>query len=172
MFDVERSLLARAPRVKNRLYLLKMLLAAPVCLVAKADDKAGMWHGRYGHLNFHSIHELGSKNMVEGLPLIDRVEEFCDGCALGKQHRLPFPKVANYQGEQSLDLFHADLCGQIRPRTLGGKNYLLLIVDDFSRYMWIELLVTKDEAFKHFKRVKALAEIERGGEGATPCVPQ
>ncbi|CAD6262136.1 unnamed protein product [Miscanthus lutarioriparius] len=30
VFDVERSLLARAPRVKNRLYLLKMQLAAPI----------------------------------------------------------------------------------------------------------------------------------------------
>ena len=52
VFDVERSLLARAPRVKNRLYLLKMQLAAPICLAAKADDVAWLWHGRYIHLNF------------------------------------------------------------------------------------------------------------------------
>lgn len=52
VFDVEKSLLARAPRVKNRLYLLKTKLAAPVCLVAKTDDVAWLWHGRYGHLNF------------------------------------------------------------------------------------------------------------------------
>jgi hypothetical protein len=45
VFDVSRSLLARAPRVKNRLYLLKMQLAAPVCLVAKANDQAWLWHG-------------------------------------------------------------------------------------------------------------------------------
>ena len=60
-------------------------------------------------------------------------------------------------------MFHADLCGQIRPKTLGGKNYFLLIVDDNTRYMWIELLTTKDEAFKCFKRVMALAETEQGG---------
>jgi hypothetical protein len=40
VFDVKRSLLARAPRVGNRLYLLKVQLGAPVCLVAKRDDKA------------------------------------------------------------------------------------------------------------------------------------
>ena len=79
VFDVERSLLARAPRVKNRLYLLKTQLAAPVCLVAKADDVAWLWHGRYGHLNFRALRELGAKGMVNGMPLIDRVEEFCDG---------------------------------------------------------------------------------------------
>ena len=85
VFDVERSLLARAPRVGNRLYLLKVQLATPVCLVAKGDDRAWLWHGRYGHLNFRALRELGQKGMVEGLPLLDRVEEFCDGCALGKQ---------------------------------------------------------------------------------------
>jgi len=85
VFDVECSLLVRAPRVKNCLYLLKMQLAAPVCLVAMADDVAWLWHGRYGHLNFWALRELGMKGMVEGMPLLDRVEEFCDGCALGKQ---------------------------------------------------------------------------------------
>ena len=108
VFDTERSLLARAPRVKNRLYLLKMKLAAPVCLMAKADDSAWLWHGRYGHLNFRALRELGTKGMVEGLPQLDRVEQFCDGCALGKQHRFPFPQVASYRAEKPLDLVHAD----------------------------------------------------------------
>jgi transposase InsO family protein len=162
VFDVERSLLARAPRVKNRLYLLKMQLAAPVCFVAKADEQAWLWHGRYGHLNFRALRELGMNEMVEGLPQLDRVEEFCDCCALGKQHRFPFPQVAKYRAEKPLDLVHADLCGKIKPSTAGGKNYFLLIVDDHTRYMWVEFLTTKDEAFKCFKKVQALAETERG----------
>jgi hypothetical protein len=52
VYDAEHSLLAHAPRVKNRLYLLKTQLAVPVCLVAKADDEAWLWDRRYGHLNF------------------------------------------------------------------------------------------------------------------------
>ena len=164
VFDVERHLLARAPRVKNRLYLLKTKLAAPVCLVAKTDDVAWLWHGRYGHLNFRAIRELGLKKMVEGIPMIDRVEEFCDGCALGKQSRQPFPQVAKFRADSQLDLFHADLCGQIRPKTPGGKSYFLLIVDDHSRFMWVELLATKDEAFSCFKKVKVLAETEKGSK--------
>jgi hypothetical protein len=119
VFDVERSLLVKVPRVKNRLYLLKTSLAAPICLVAHADDVAWMWHGRFGHLNFQALRELGVKKMVEGMPLIDRVEEFCEVCALGKQHRQPFPQVANYRADKKMDLFHTDLCGQIRPKTPG-----------------------------------------------------
>jgi len=84
VFDVEHSLLARAPRVKNPLYLLTTQIAAPVCLTAKTSDEAWVWHGRYGHLNFRALCDLGQKGMVEGMPVIDRVEEFCDSYALGK----------------------------------------------------------------------------------------
>jgi hypothetical protein len=84
VYDIERLLLAHAPWVSNHLYLLKMHLAAPICLKAKTDDQAWLWHGRYGHLNFIALRELGQKGMVEGIPLLDRAEEVCDGCALGK----------------------------------------------------------------------------------------
>jgi hypothetical protein len=120
-------------------------------LVVKADDEAWLWHSRYGHLNFRAFHELGTKEMVEGMPLLDRVEEFCDGCVLGKQQRRPFPQVASYHGNNPLDLCHADLCGKISPRMIGSKNYFLSIVDDHSRFMWVEFLATKDEAFKCFR---------------------
>jgi hypothetical protein len=40
VFDVAHSLLARAPHIKNHLYLLMMQFAAPICLVAKVDDEA------------------------------------------------------------------------------------------------------------------------------------
>jgi hypothetical protein len=162
LYDVYRCLLDRAPGVKNCLYLLKMQLATPVCLVPMKEDKAWLWHGRYGHLNFRALRDLSSKKIVEGMLVIDRVEEFCDGCALGKHHRHAFLNIANYRAEKPLDLVHIDLCGQIRPSTPGGKNYFLLVVDDFSRYMWLELLVTKAEAFECFKRVKAMAEVESG----------
>jgi transposase InsO family protein len=55
------------------------------------------------------------------------------------------------------------------PKHQGGKSFFLLIVDDYSRYMWVELLATKDEAFRCFKRVKALAETERSGKLRTFC---
>jgi hypothetical protein len=58
-------------------------------------------------------------------------------------------------------LFHADLCGQIRPKTVGGKSYFLLVVDDYSRYMWVDLLNTKDQALASLQKIKQRAEIGR-----------
>jgi hypothetical protein len=69
--------------------------------------------------------------------MVDRVEQVYDGCTLGKQHRTPFPQASSFRAEKGLDLIHADLCGQISPPTQGGNSYFLLVVDDFSRYMWV-----------------------------------
>jgi len=38
----------------------------------------------------------------------------------------------------------------------------MLGVDDFSRYMWIELLSTKDDAMACFKKFRVAAELESG----------
>ncbi|WVZ50199.1 hypothetical protein U9M48_001476 [Paspalum notatum var. saurae] len=163
VYDRQGTLMARAAR-RNRLYTLSLKLCAPVCLLSKIDEEAWRWHARFGHLNFRSLHDLGAKKMVDGIPLIKHGEQFCDGCALGKQHRAPFPHASAYRAQKGLELFHGDLCGQIEPSTPGGKRYFLLIVDDCTRFMWIELLATKDEAFKYLKVIKATAENELGGK--------
>jgi len=123
VFDQIGTLLISAPRVGNRLYLAKFGLTPPVCLLAQSDDKSWNWHARFGHLNFRSLSNLSDKSMVEGLPSIRKVERVCDGCVLGKQHRKPFPQVSSFRAEKVLDLVHADLCGQITPKSIGGASY-------------------------------------------------
>jgi transposase InsO family protein len=44
-----------------------------------------------------------------------------------------------------------DNVGPSRVRSMGGKWYILVIVDDYSRYSWIFFLESKDEVFKHFQ---------------------
>lgn len=56
-------------------------------------DNSWLWHRRLGHLNFQSFKDLQQKEMVHGLPTIQEVTDVCEGCALGKQHRVPFPKA-------------------------------------------------------------------------------
>jgi hypothetical protein len=129
-----------------------------------STDTTWLWHARYGHLNFRALRELGRKEMVVGVPVVDHVEQVCDGCTLGKQHQAPFPRASAYRAQKGLELFHTDLCGQITPQTPGGKSYFLLVVDDHSRYMWIELLKSKDEAPSYLKKIKARAETEQEGK--------
>nr|GFB14352.1 integrase, catalytic region, zinc finger, CCHC-type, peptidase aspartic, catalytic [Tanacetum cinerariifolium] len=44
-----------------------------------------------------------------------------------------------------LHLLHMDLCGPMRVASINGKWYVLVIVDDYSRYTWVHFLRTKDE---------------------------
>ena len=148
------------PRTANRLYTVKFNSVSPICLLTKLDDEAWKWHARFGHLNFRSLRDLGRKEMVSGMPVVERVEQVCDGCALGKQHKAPFPAASSYRAEKGLELVHADLCGKIEPPTPGGSSYFLLIVDDFSRFMWVEVLKSKDEALSYIKKVKSRAETQ------------
>ncbi|CAH9146107.1 unnamed protein product [Cuscuta epithymum] len=161
ILDRARKVLAQVTRTQNRLYMLHLNLATPVSLLIKKDDEAWLWHARFGHLHFRALQTLSKNQMVTGIPVIEHVEELCDGCCIGKQHRNPFPRVSNYRAREPLELVHCDLCGPITPSTAGGKRYFLLVVDDYSRFMWVELLATKDEALRCFKKIKAVAEAGR-----------
>lgn len=162
MTDPAGKVLARVTRSKNRLYILPVKQEDPVCLSAVHEEEAWKWHARYGHVNFQALKKLVREGMVRGMPLLDSVEKICDGCMLGKQRRLSFPAQASYRATQPLQLVHGDLCGPITLATNGGKKYFLLLVDDMSRYMWVILLKSKDEASAAIKKFSAAAELESG----------
>jgi transposase InsO family protein len=47
-------------------------------------------------------------------------------------------------------LLHMDIIDPSRVRSMGGKWYVLVIVDDYSHYSWVFFLESKDEVFEHF----------------------
>jgi hypothetical protein len=57
-----------------------------------------------------------------------------------------------------LDLVHSDLCEMNGLLTRGGKRYFMTFIDDASRYYYIYLLKSKDEALHYFKIYKAEVE--------------
>jgi len=100
--------------------------------------------------------------MVRGLPLIEHVGELCNSCLAGKQRRLSFTKKASYRAGDTLELVHGDLCGPITSATHGGRRYFLLLVDDCSRFVWLHLLSSKDEAPAAIKEFQTQVETETG----------
>ena len=64
--------------------------------------------------------------------------------------------------KEALELIHGDLCGPIMPATCGGRWYFLLLVNDCSRYMWLQLVTSKDKAAVAIKKFKTRAEAESG----------
>jgi hypothetical protein len=105
---------------------------------------------------------MAAQQMVRGLPLLDQVDQVCDGCLIGKQRRASFPAQAKYRAKHAIDLVHGDLCGPVTPATPSGNKYFLLLVDDMSRFMWLRMLSSKDEAPTAIKNFKAAVEVETG----------
>ena len=79
------------------------------------------------------------------------------------------------RSSEPLELIHSDICDLKFIQTRGGKKYFLILIDDCTRYCYVYLLSSKDEAlemFKHFKnevenqldrKIKVIRS-DRGGE--------
>ncbi|GJZ99726.1 retrovirus-related pol polyprotein from transposon TNT 1-94 [Tanacetum coccineum] len=67
-------------------------------------------------------------------------------CALGKIKKSSHQPKAEDINQEKLYLLHMDLCGPMRVASINGKRYILVIVDDYSRFTWVKFLRTKDEA--------------------------
>ncbi|GJV97978.1 retrovirus-related pol polyprotein from transposon TNT 1-94 [Tanacetum coccineum] len=121
--------------------------STPICLLAKASPtQAWLWHRRLSHLNFDYINLLSKKDIVIGLPKLKYVkDQLCSSCEVSKAKRSSFKSKTVPSSKGRLNLLHMDLCGPMRVASINGKKYILVIVDDYSRYTWTLFLRSKDE---------------------------
>nr|GEV07445.1 retrovirus-related Pol polyprotein from transposon TNT 1-94 [Tanacetum cinerariifolium] len=128
--------------------LHEMASASPICLMARVSStKSWLWHQRLSHLNFDTINDLARNDLVSGLPKFKyQKEHFSPSCEQGKSKRASHPPKPVPNSRQRLHLLHMDLCGPMRIASINRKRYVLVIVDDYSRYTWVRFLRSKDEA--------------------------
>ncbi|GJX36591.1 retrovirus-related pol polyprotein from transposon TNT 1-94, partial [Tanacetum coccineum] len=139
-----------------------MMKSSPICLLSKASkNKSWLWHRHLNHLNFSTINDLVRKDLVRGLPRLNfEKDHLCSACQLGKsKKRSHTPKIENTNLEV-LNTLHMDLCGQIGVQTINRKKYILVIVDDYSRFTWVKFLRSKDETPEFV--IKFLKQIQVG----------
>ncbi|KAK8944151.1 hypothetical protein KSP39_PZI008078 [Platanthera zijinensis] len=121
--------------------------ASPICLVA--DDNAShcvKWHKRLAHLNYKTIGQLFSKELVRNGPQIKCMKEgICSACQKGKQTKSSFQSLENKDSVRCLYLLHMDLFGPMPVHSLGRKVYTFVVVDDYSRFTWVFFLRQKSE---------------------------
>ena len=142
----------RGKRHKNvyKVSILSLPQSNLTCLSAISEDVL-LWHKRLGHASLSLLNKLVSKDLVIGLPSIKfNDDKVCDACARGKQVRTSFKLKNKVSTTRPLEILHVDLCGPMRVMSRGGKRYVLVIVDDYSRFTWTLFLATKDESFEKF----------------------
>lgn len=159
----------------NRLYKIIIESCKPMCLMSKTEDSSWLWHKRLGHVNFQAMSLMSRSEMVCGVPRFTQPKDVYSGCLMAKHTRKPFLSQTNFNAKKVLELVHGDLCGPISPETPCGNKYFFLLVDDYSRFMWVFMLKNKGEALEVFKKFKAQVEgrieeklkvfrTDRGGE--------
>ncbi|GKD56682.1 retrovirus-related pol polyprotein from transposon TNT 1-94, partial [Tanacetum coccineum] len=120
----------------------EMASASPIFLMARATStKSWLWRQHLSHLNFDTINDLAKNDLVTGLPKFKyHKEHLCPSCEQGKSKRASHPPKPVPNSKQRLHLLHMDLCGPMRIASINGKRYVLVIVDDYSRYTWVHIL--------------------------------
>ncbi|GJU53735.1 retrovirus-related pol polyprotein from transposon TNT 1-94 [Tanacetum coccineum] len=107
----------------------------------------------YPTSNFDTINVPCPKiDLVTGLPKFKyHKEHLCPSCEKGKSKRASHPPKPVPNSKQRLHLLHMDLCGLMRIASINGKRYVLVIVDNYSRYTWVHFLRKKDEVPEEIK---------------------
>ena len=109
-------------------------------LHSKTLNKNALWHCRLGHMS-----EKGLKILHSRFPYISSfVDDSCHICHLAKQKHLPY-SLSDNKASTSFQLLYLDIWGPYSVSTLHGHRYFLTIVDDFSRFTWVHLMIHKSK---------------------------
>ena len=134
------------------------------CLVAGVSAELWKWHRRLGHLSFDLLSCLCGLGLVRGLPKLKYQKDLvCAPCRHGKMVAASHPPLTSVMTERPCELFHMDLVGPARVCSAGGKWYVLVIVDDYSRYAWVFFLADKGETFGFVRDLILRLKNERNG---------
>ena len=111
-----------------------------------------LWHQRMGHASYKYLSIVSKHESILGIPKLNRLSNVvCRPCQLGKQTKAKHSGTQTSTTSRPLELLHLDLMGPNRTETLGGNRYIMVVVDDFTRYTWVTLLRSKSEAPKHIE---------------------
>ena len=114
-----------------------------------------LWHQRLGHMSDKGLQELSRRGLLGGQKV--GALRFCEHCIFGKQHRVSFTSSL-HRTAGILDYIHSDLWGPAPVTSKGGSRYLLTLIDDYSRKVWIYTIKNKSDVFHTFKGWKAMVE--------------
>ncbi|GKC96828.1 retrovirus-related pol polyprotein from transposon TNT 1-94 [Tanacetum coccineum] len=139
-----------------------MMKSSPIFLISKAlKTKSWLWHRRLSQLNFSTLNQLAKQGLVRGLPKMKcEKDHLWSACSLGKSKKFSHKPKADDTNQEKLYLLHMDLCGSLRVESINGKKYILVIVDDYLRFMWVKFLRSNDEAPEVI--IKCLKQIQVG----------
>jgi hypothetical protein len=118
--------------------------------VAGSSSELWKWHRRLGHLSFDLLARLSLLDLIRGLPKLKFEKDLvCHPCRHGKMVAASHPPMNQVMTQEPGEQLHMGTVSPARVRSEGRKWYVLVIVNDISRYSWVFSMEGKDEAFLH-----------------------
>nr|GFA13691.1 hypothetical protein [Tanacetum cinerariifolium] len=97
-----------------------------------------------------NLYTLSLQDMMASSPI---------SCAMGKSTKKTHKPKSEDTNQEKLYLLHMDLCGPMRVESVNENKYILVIVDDYSRFTWVKFLRSNDETLNFI--IKFLKMIQR-----------
>ena len=103
-----------------------------------------MWFQKLGHLNYKNLTKIMNTRAIRGIPSLSKKEpSVCGPCQFGKQLKESHNLLQQSITTRVFELLHMDLMRPMQVESIGGKRYIFVCVDDFSRFIWVNFIKEK-----------------------------
>ncbi|KAA0032034.1 F5J5.1 [Cucumis melo var. makuwa] len=127
------------------------------------SDQTWVWHKKLGHVSMRGLEKIIKNEAIMGIPDLDvNGKFFCRDCQIGKQTRSTHKSLKECYTNRVLELLHMDLMGPMQTKSLRGKRYVMVVVDDYSRYTWVCFLKGKTDTVEICKNLCLKLQREKG----------
>jgi hypothetical protein len=153
VLDSGGNLVCGVSRIKNVFQADFSLVQSSLrSLLSQPSFKLWKWHRRLGHLSFDLLYRLSGLGLLLELSLLKFESDLvCASCCHGKMIAASHSSINTVMTKLPRQLLHMDTVSPSQIHSIGGKWYILVIVDDYSWYSWVFFLESKDGVFEHFQ---------------------
>ena len=137
----------------DNLYLPPVALVSVAAAVSSLPSLA-LWHSRLGHALSSRVQQLVSRGLLGSMSK-DNFD--CTSCQLGKQPALSFNNSESISNS-IFELIHSDIWGPSPVASIGGSQYFVVFIDDYSRYSWIFPMKSRSEILPIYNNFAKIVE--------------
>lgn len=121
-------------------------------------------HRALSHVHPAAIVSMIEQGRCQGITLTSKDWTTCSSCAEMKATKQAQPKLSTREVPQPGAVLSADICGPVTPATVGGAQYVSVIIDHYSSYTDTRLLKTKESSgvLQHFQEFVPKFERQTG----------
>ena len=153
VFEANKCVLSKYGTFVGKVMIVQACSAYPHMMMyvirfvnnAIITDESNIWHSRLCHINFDCLSWLANMNLILKFNLVKGSK-----CHAYVQFKQPH-KDAEARNLAPLELVHSNLCEMNGELAKGGKRYFMTFIDDCTRFCYVYLLKSKDEALYYFK---------------------